>query len=339
MIKTTVGNIANLAGVSRATVSAIISGGGSNVRVSESTRRKVFEIAERLKYKPPTTNNIGIIHSVGNKDPEAIDWVGWISPMLASIHSEAAASNKLVSVFGYSSQGLQEDLSAELPQIFKRKKIDGMIVSGLFNEPLLGCLQRYRVPFVLMNVSDSHIHAEDSICFDESFTGSQATRHLIELGHKRILYADVKWSGDHYSVSLRREGYEKAMREARLASRVVYHEKEDEDLIGQIVEVLKGPDRPTAIFAYNEIVALCCYRAICRLGMSFEDVNLIGVVWNYDRAMEALGITCLHLPARQMGKLAFRALVQKMAAKEPAAALLLRGVIKPGQSTFVRKGE
>ncbi len=333
-MKPTVGKIANIAGVSKATVSAIISGGGSNVRVSEAMRRKVFGVAEKLNYKPPATHNIGIIHSVGNKDPEEIDWVGWISPMLASIHTEAAASNKLISVFGYSSRQLENGLTSELPQIFKRKKIDGVIVSGIFNESLLACLERYRVPYILMNVSDSHRYAEDSICFDESFTGYQATHHLVDLGHERILLAGVNWESRHYSVAMREEGYEKAMHEAGLKTQKVYHEKENDELIKRMVELLSGRDRPTAIFAYSEVIALCCCRAISELGLSFKDVNLIGVAWSLVPVMDILGMTCLHLPARQMGQLAFKTLLQKMDKGESVPAVLLRGAIKQGISTI-----
>jgi LacI family transcriptional regulator len=332
-MRPTVGKIASLAGVSKAAVSAIISGGGSNVRVSEAVRQKVFGVAAQLKYKPPTTHNIGIIQSVGNKDLDEVDWVGWISPMLASIHSEAVFSNKLISVFGYSSRQIDQDLSSEFPQIFKRKKIDGVIVSGIFDAQLLSCLQRYRVPFILMNVSDSHLHAEDSVCFDEVFTGQQATRSLIELGHKHILYAGVNWSSRHYSVTQRQEGYEKAMREAGLDPRFIYHTEEDEELIAQLTGLLRGQDRPTALVAYSEIIAMCCYRAIFQAGLSFNEVSLISTAWSNLRFLESMGITCLHLPARQMGKLAFKTLLNKLATEEAQAAVLLRGVIKPGQST------
>lgn len=338
-MKTTVGDIARKAGVSRATVSAIISGGGTNISASEGMRRKVIKIADQLNYIPPTTHNIGVIHSVGKRDPKDIDWMSCIAPMLGSIHSEAVSLNNLVSVFAYSSWQLEKLFSSELPNIFKRKKIDGVIVSGILDEPLLACLEHSRLPYVLMNVDNSDLHAKNTISFDEVFTGAESTRYLMELGHRRILHVGVDWENPHYSVFQRREGYERVMKQMGETPRMAYHRYDDMEFIQEVVSLLQKSDRPTAIFAYNEFLALCCSRAITMAGLTYRDVSLLGVTWGNVRIMQGMGISYTKMPAAKMGAMAFETLLKKTRTKESGASVLLRGGIHSEQSTFPAPAE
>ncbi|NLX06253.1 MAG: LacI family transcriptional regulator [Phycisphaerae bacterium] len=328
----TIDDVARRAGLSKAVVSSVIGGGSSNVRYSESTRRKVLRAASELDYKPRVAHGIGIIHCVGSKDPHQVDWVHWLSPMLASIHTEALADNKLVSLFSYSAAELDRLLATgEKPQILKRRKIDGLIVSGLLDRNLVGHMAESRVPYILMNINDSHTHWEDSICFDETFTGGQATRFLIERGHRRILHVSVRWTNEHYSVSGRRQGYEQAMTDAGLAPQVIEHfENRDAlpaaEFLCELREILTGPEPPTAIFAYNEVVATGIYRALHQLASA--RVELMAACWQDPRGMALLGISHVELPAFEMGKLAFRMLLEKLTTGQPVPTICLRGVVR-----------
>jgi LacI family transcriptional regulator len=122
------------------------------------------------------------------------------------------------------------------------------------------------------------------------------------------------------------------MREAGLQPHVICH-KRDEEFPPELRALLKAEEAPTAIFAYNETLALCCTRAMMDLGLRFADLSLAGVTWTNERAMEIMGITCVHLPARQLGRQAFEMLLRKLVTGQSEAAVLLRGSLHPGAST------
>jgi DNA-binding LacI/PurR family transcriptional regulator len=331
--------------MSQSLVSSVLQGGSSNVGYSPDTRRRVLLAARELNYRKRKTNGVGVIHSIGSHQLGTMDWVRWVSPMLTSIHQEALGSNKLVSVFGYSAAELDTMMTgAKWPQIFKRKNIDGLVLSGNLDKGLLDHLGEIEIPHVLMNVSDSYTHAEDSVCFDELFTGTQATQYLIEKGHKRILHLSVNWSDNHYSVSGRRRGYDLAMADAGLESRIIEHEEDrhlgypSKGYLSQLTEILTGTDAPTAIFAYDEVVAMCCYQVIYELGLK-DEICLMPVAWRDIRLMRLLRIPSVELPAMEMGRMAFRMLLEKLTTNLAIPTLALRGRIRDRDGSNGQNGD
>jgi DNA-binding LacI/PurR family transcriptional regulator len=334
-MKVTIKDVADRAGLSRGLVSSVLQGGSSNIGFTPETRQKILKAARELDYKLRQTNGIGVVHCVGEYRPEQIDWIQWISPMLARIQIEALNHDKLLSMFGYSSTELDTLLQGGRgPQIFRRKNIDGMLITGVAQPELISHISETGVPHILMNISDAHTHGLDSVCFDEVFTGAQATRYLLAKGHKKILHVSVGWPGRHYSVQGRRQGYEQAMAEAGLPGQVIEHVedrrmgKPTPEFIMQMKKILSGPDRPTAIFAYNESVAACCHRILDDLGLRPTEAELIAAAWQEVRMLELLGIPCLELPGAEMGKIAFRMLLDKMQTHEPVPTVALRGMIR-----------
>ena len=336
-VKANIAKVAGGAGVSKAVVSSILGGGSTSVRYSADTKRRVLQMAKQLDYTPPITHVIGIVHSIAGNKPSNVDWVQWVAPMLASIHNEALRSNRMVAVFNYSFAEIGSLINhGDMPQVFRRKKIDGLILAGCLNESLIAYTEQNRLPHILMNISDANVYAEDSICFDEIFTGFQATSHLLELGHKRIMHVTVDRLSSHYSQCSRRFGYEMAMRNAALPERVLrLHSDEQEKFMAQLKQVLNEPDRPTAIFAYNEEIAILCFRVLSDMQVPFSDVNVIAVGWQDIKSMGLLGISYVHLPAFEMGRQCFNMILQKVENSITTPTVSLRGTIKSLRSTTV----
>jgi len=284
---------------------------------------------------------VGLIYSVGTCDPDEVDWISWISPMLTSIQSRAVEADQLLSVFCYSHQTLGRDIAqGRLPQILRRRHIDGLILSGRIEEELIAHISESRLPYVLMNVSDADSHADDAICFDEIFSGREATRHLIAEGHRRILYLGVDWTPDHYSIGMRRRGYDLAMEEAGLAARhVAIVEDEYSRFAVEFGEVMRGSDRPTAIVCYWETQLLYCLNLLEGLGLRRSDVAAVTVGWMGSRSLEALGVSYVGLPAWEMGKLAFDLLERKIASDQRVPTASLRGRIVANPSIVPEKSE
>ncbi len=334
-MKTTIDDIAQKTGCSKATVSSILKGGGTSARFSTMTREKILNAAEAMNYRPIATHNLGFVYSTGPVDHTKVDWMSWISPMLSSAHEEALANEKTLSLFCYSSPELgTEFMGGKTPQIFRRRKIDGLVISGRLDEKVVGYIEEGRLPYILMNISDADAHVSDSVCFDEIFTGTRATRYLLEKGHKRILHVSAEWSLGHYAIPTRRRGYETMMKEAGEEPRTIcLVEEERESFSSQFKEFFRGPNPPTAIFTFSEPIAVLCYQNLRELGIHFPEVAMISAAWGHKLPLDLLKISYLELPAAQMGQLAMRMLITKLNSHVSVPTVSLRGTIRELGST------
>ena len=119
--------------------------------------------------------------------------------------------------------------------------------------------------------------------------GLQAMEHLIELGHRRIVFL-ARPHLELWSVSERYRAYQDAMRrngtqpqapvligeDGEMSSFEAYLEHDDARLL-PLVDLLKSPQRPSAIFAVNDWMAMKAQRAITLAGLNNPgDVSLIG---------------------------------------------------------------
>ena len=156
-------------------------------------------------------------------------------------------------------------------ETLRQRRVDGLVLTtARMGEP-----HRYPVPSVLALRSDGSSPASVG---DDRLGGPLATRHLLDLGHRRIGLV----SGPAYASSAhgRREGYEHALAEADVPL--------DESLItgdsfsmesGETAgrALLDRSDRPTAIFAVNDNTALGVMAAAHALGLRVpDDLSIVG---------------------------------------------------------------
>lgn len=161
----------------------MVTGSGTSTHLGTEIRKKVLSTASKLNYKPLSTRSPGFVYCAGPVDHTKVDWVSWISPMLRSAHEEAFRHDGISSIFLSSEPQLRSEFhGGKTPQVFRQRKIDGMVITGRLDESMVEHIAESRLPYILMNVSDADAHNVDSVCFDEIFTGMQATRHLLEKG-------------------------------------------------------------------------------------------------------------------------------------------------------------
>ena len=107
--------------------------------------------------------------------------------------------------------------------------------------------------------------------------GQAATRHLVELGHRRIAMIS---GPDHGFCRARLSGYVSALAEARLPmdpDLVVKAQLTREHGYEAARELLSRPDRPTAVFTANDMQALGVYQAARELGLRIpHDLSVVG---------------------------------------------------------------
>jgi DNA-binding LacI/PurR family transcriptional regulator len=146
-----------------------------------------------------------------------------------------------------------------------------------------------------------------SIFPDDAAVGRAATQHLLDLGHRSISHlAGYALSADDFSMrSDRVRGYSEAMRDAGLEeeSHVVPCEFTPEAAYRAATTMLSARDRPTAVFAVADELALSVLDAARDLGLQVpRDLSVIGIDDHVESA--ARGLTTWRQDARAVGVLA-----------------------------------
>jgi DNA-binding LacI/PurR family transcriptional regulator len=177
-----------------------------------------------------------------------------------------------------------------------------------FEEEELAWLRAHEVPFAevssrrVVRTGVPHIEASHELA------GMQATRALLEAGHRRILYAGGRGTP---TDEQRRAGYLRAMREAGFEDQVLL--TEDWSIYGssrQTQDTLRV-HRPTAIVAWADQVALAIINEAHRLGLRVpEDLSVVGFDDLPESATSFPRLTTVHVPVQEMGAAAFRAVSQ-----------------------------
>ncbi|HEX3983315.1 MAG TPA: LacI family DNA-binding transcriptional regulator [Acidisoma sp.] len=149
----------------------------------------------------------------------------------------------------------------------------------------------------------------DVVAVDDFAAASAATRHLINLGHRRIVYfADTVHEAR--AESARQGGYALALEEAGFAPTILrWHERpwlvERADGIRSMQAILTGPDRPTAIFAANDLHAVDILDAADQFGLRVpDDLSVIGFDDVAISRIARIGLTTIAQPKDALARLA-----------------------------------
>jgi LacI family transcriptional regulator len=314
----TINDVARQAGVSKATVSAVLNDSGS---VRSTTRDRVLGVIEQLNYRPSgmagrarsrTGKSIGLVI-------KEID-----NPYYAEVTSGA---RKQASESGYtllvtSSEG-EYDAERKAIELLQAKDVDGLIITPVLDDETdlshLFELKRRNFPFVLLEAIRG---VQASLVDIDNVKASRRTvEYLIGQGHTRIIH----FAGAPYSMHTleRVDGVRHAYSESQLVfadEAIVPAGAHLEDGYRAGLEYFRdrpAEDRPTAVTCYNDLIALGLCRALSELGIRVpEDVSVVG----YDD-IQLLGympvpLTSVHVPKFRMGEIATQMLIRHLESKE-----------------------
>lgn len=318
-------DVAQLAGVSRTTVSFVLNN-VEGINISEGTRQRVLDAAQQLNYYPDASARTlvsGKSHTLGlviRQDTEQV-FVDAFLPQVVLGLSQAC-----------SERGFQILINPLAPlerggyaRLIHEKHVDGIVLSGPRSDDseLLHLVQE-NVPLVLMGqlpgttIPFVDINAEDG--------AKKAVQHLISLGHRRIgIITNAPF--EYTSAQQRHSGYQQALREANLPY--------DDDLVrtgaytpasGRVAmhSLLRISNPPTAVFVASDVVCMGAMQAIRRAGLRIpEDISLVGFD---DIALAAYfepPLTTLRLPAYQLGWTAGRKLADIIEDRAENSATML----------------
>lgn len=312
----TIYDIAREAGVSRATVSRVLN---QRPDVSPATRAKVLKIMEKRGFvRDPAAAALacGRASAVGLLIPRLE--AGWAAEVIVGVGEAAAAHQRPLLLATTAYEGRNEE---HWLRLLRPNLVAGVIVilTRTSADRLKGALHA-QLPLVLVDYEGYEAPFPRVEAANYAGT-SQAIRHLIELGHRRI--ACITGNKKYGCSRARLAAYRDVI--ARLGA------DRDPDLVveGDFTEysgymgakkLLSLADPPTAIFCSNDLMAFGCLRALREAGIRVpEDISVVGFddVPGADRAEPAL--TTVRQPLREMGRSAFE--------------LLLRRISEPGEAS------
>jgi LacI family transcriptional regulator, galactose operon repressor len=317
--RVTIRSVASEAGVSISTVSNVLN--GRHEQMGAETLERVQAAMDRLGFRPNrlaqslATNRTATIGLIMSEVTNAL-----YPPV--TIGAEAACREA-----GY---GLllanADDLDAERRdvEVMRTKQVDGLVLFSISflniaNDHLLRT-QADGVPVVAIN---RHLPPDApiaSVLFDHAGGGRQATRHLIELGHRRI--AHLGGPPHRFTGRQRRQGYETALIEAgivpdpALVAEGDYSFESGEALMPRLWE-----QRPTAVFVGGDAMALGTLRALATLGVRVPgDLSLVAF-GNPDSVRYATpAITTVDLPVAAAGRTAVELVLRRIAHRDASPA-------------------
>lgn len=327
----TIQDVADRAGVSRAAVSKVIR---NAYGVSPSMRERVGAAIEALDYRP----NAAARSLRGASFTIGIELPGIGNPFFAKLidgASNALSGSTYQLIVAPATSDKEEGLRAI--GALADRQVDGLIViSPLVQRTWLERVAA-RIPTVMLGRHDE-TEVYDTVTGDDVDGTQQVMRHLFELGHRRIAHLTVREEVTtvipENPHAIRLGEYGRLMSEAELSPQVL-RSIDEEDTYRVCLELLRSPERPTAIFAGNDSLALPVLRARGDAGLSPAELSIVG----YDdidiAKLPGIDLTTVDQAGLEMGARSIELLLERIAGRtEPArhtsrATLRVRGSTAP----------
>ena len=306
MSRPTMEDVAERANVSRALVSLVMN---DSPQVSEEKRRSVLRAARELGYRPnlmarnlaqQRTHTIGVLVD-DLRNPffgEVVDGI-----------ETAAAEHEYRVIILNGHRDAQRELDAI--ETFLQLQVEGMALVG----PRVSDSDLEQVgataPCVAVATGAAH-PGIDTIATDGQRGSELAVEHLAALGHTRIVHMD---GGANVSAAERRSGYRSGMRASGLEDLIDIRAAGDDetDALAVIDDLLAEDDPPTAIFAFNDLLAAGALNRLDDAGMDVPgDVSLVGFDNTFISALRHLSLTTVNQPKLAMGRLAVDTLLRRL---------------------------
>jgi LacI family transcriptional regulator len=300
--KMTIKEIADLAGVSIATVSRVVNGHSD---VSSETREAVQRVIREHGY---TTNRSARALSGGRTGLVGVTLPRVQPTYFSSILDGAAeALDEQDSRIVLCPTKHEHDREVSLLDRLMHGTTDGaLLILPEETNAELNVLLNHGYRFVVVDPRKPVDERIPAVSAANSAGATQATRHLLSLGHRRIaaITGPVGWMASEE----RRRGYHAALVDAGVMPDPEL-EVESNFLLSGGVEaaekLLSRADRPTAIFAFNDNLAIGAMQAAHARGLRIpEDVSIVGFDDTIEAALVTPALTTVRQPLAEMGRMA-----------------------------------
>ena len=302
--------------------------------IAEATKARVSAIAKQMGYVPDfaarglrtrTTQILGLVV------PSAADPL--YAATLGFLQQEAVALgyDLLVSQSSNSPEHEEESI-----QRFLGRHVDGLFVVPVYRlsaaAPVYERLLRASSKLVLLGHPAPFCHGFPSVATDDLAGAMVATRHLIELGHRRIAFL----AGPSLSPAAqeRFDGYRRALREAHIEieDHLVFNAGSAfEDGVTAARQLLTESSGASAVLAFNDLVAMGAASVLLESGLSIpSQMSVMGFGGLPASALFRVPLTTMTHPLAELAAGAMRAMVRSLRGELPkserfAPALTVRG--------------
>lgn len=272
----TINDIAEMANVSKTTVSFILNG---KEGISEKTRRKVLDVIEQTNYKP-TLNSKRLyfqksftVAVVFDKSVPVFDNVFYFGIMNALLKRCMHYNYSLIySEFSF----VGEELT--LPDNILDKDVDGLIFLKDIPLILITKLQALDIPFVIADDHSEHTSLY-TVKADYQLAAYTAVHYLIEQGHRDIGFVGNMDLPAFYTQIF--SGYQKALKEAGLTLELswFFDKISDRDTTETYIsQLLHQKKLPTAIFCMEDFLGIELIRYLQKCGLHVpQDISVIAI--------------------------------------------------------------
>jgi DNA-binding LacI/PurR family transcriptional regulator len=332
----TIHTVAERAGVSKSLVSLVLRG---SPKVSPDRRAAVERAITELGYRPNVaardlrerrSRTVGVLLNDVR--------LPWFVDLLDGLTDGLTAQGRHLLLH---SGRLDRGRDDAVPRTLADLGVVGLVLLGTqAGSPALAEVAQ-AVPTVAVGWRDLDLPRVDTVGNDDLLGGALATRHLVELGHRRIAHIAGHVPGSTNAVGrLRRRGYEDTMRAHGLERhiRVETGDHTDDGGYRAAVRLLRSPDPPTAIFAVDDLTCLGAQAAAAELGVDVPArLSLVGYDNSQLARLRSIWLTSVDSVGAEVGRLAAHALAARI--DDPARpaqlqlltpALQVRGSSGPG---------
>lgn len=324
-------DVAGAAGVSKATVSYALNGGGG---IAPETRERVLEVAAQLGYQPrrrrsvtPRGGTLGAILSPTRAEGETPNY--YVAELLEGAEAGARRAGLELQVAMW---------NGSLPEMARSRHIQGLLfLGGAFPPDVLCTLDK---PIVLVGTFFPQL-ACDVAMADNERAAYLATRHLIRAGGRRVglvngpahaATSDSKWLG--YRAALREAGREV---DPALVAAADFLPTQGYDAGRRLLEAAVAPD---ALFVGDDAIALGVLQAAADLGLRVpDDLAVVGFGDSPMARMLRPELSSIRVFQHRMGRTATQRLLTRLrgGAESPVRMLLepelvVRGSSDPAQA-------
>lgn len=321
-------DVAALAGVAPSTVSAVLNDGNSP-RAGSATRERVLEAARSLGYVPNEiarglrtrrSMTVALVSDVIATTPYA-------GQLIQGAQDGAWRAGYLLLLVN---TGGDAQLEERAIAALRQQQVGGALYATMYHRVVPVPESLTGLPLVLLDARPEN-DSVPCVVPDEEAGARTAVNELARHGHRRIAFALDEREGP--AAAGRLKGYHAALSDHGLPDDPQWVVRARSDSTGgreAALRLLDLSERPTAIFAFNDQMAIGVYHAAAERGLRIpEDLSVIGFDDLYVIGREMLpGLTTVALPHYAMGEVAAQLLLE-MVEGQPASGPLVRLVDCP----------
>lgn len=302
----------------------------------------IAEVPEQANHPKTKKGFIGLVN---------FNFMGYIYPEIIQGMEETLAKEGYSLAIAPCNQNHAKE--TESVERLVEQGVKGLIIEPSQNlqinesHPLNRIIRRLTIPVVTTHWGITN-QMVSTVSMDDVMVGFQATKYLLDRGHRRIGYimkSDVQAGHDRFT------GYKKALTEAGIAfdpARVSQYTLEDEEpgilvAYNATMELLNHPgSRPSAIFYFNDQTAQQGYRAIQDSGLRIpENISVISVDNYRPSALMYPPLTTFEHPKYELGRWAAKILLSEMEPRSPKLhmKMVFEPVLVERKSVGLYKGD